>query len=95
MKTEKILCFTENDLYTLTFINGDDEYEVVVVGEKEAHRHFEYICKEKIHQEVILSKGKIVKHANNCVCANKEIRRWKRSETIDGTYPLFVSHSLK
>ena len=77
--------FTENDIYVITYFNKTDdgkwdEYPIAIIGEVEAHRHFDFVCEEKFHDKVTLSKGKLLKMFNNCIVDDVVIRSWEKSE---------------
>ncbi len=75
--------FTENDIYIITYINkndngGIDSDSIVILGEAEAHKHFDYVCKIEAHDEVILEKGIIATRLNNCIVPDMQIREWQK-----------------
>ena len=81
--------FTENDIYVITYFNKTDngkwdEFQITIIGEVEAHKQFDFVCKEEFHDEVTLSKGKILKLFNNCIADDVVIRSWEKPEKKEG-----------
>lgn len=81
------MTFTENDIYVIKYCNKDSDNRLheemfTIIGETEANELFDFVCNHKFHDEVILSKGKIVKYLNNCVVDDVDIRRWKKEDAI-------------